>query len=47
MEFIRSQANISLSIYRINKDEFIFILIYVDDILITGPSTELIAHIVK
>jgi len=32
MEFIRSQANISLSIYRINKDEFIFILIYVDDI---------------
>jgi hypothetical protein len=45
--FVRSQADNSLIIYRINQDEFIFILIYVDDILITGPSTELIAHIVK
>jgi hypothetical protein len=45
--FIRSQADNSFFIYRINKDEFIFVLIYVDDILITGPSTKLIAHTIK
>ncbi|GLT71533.1 hypothetical protein SLA2020_435440 [Shorea laevis] len=45
--FIRSQADSSLFIYRNSKDEFLFILIYVDDILVTGPSQRLITHMVQ
>jgi hypothetical protein len=46
MGFRRSHADTSLFIHNMGS-EFIYILIYVDDILVTGPNHSMIAQLIK